>query len=222
MNTMEDKELKELFEAKRTVEANRRRQEALRQLLEAKAAQEKKSRVLPLWPVWAGAAAAAVAVIMLMVPFLNHPAGNTTAVVVAQTEVPEIDMETEESVPQADTPQSTTIPATSTMTPQRQTQKMPATVPAAEEATEEPMDAPLEQVAPVTEESVIPEEPLQKEIIESTAPRVLRRQSTIIACTDGCITPEGSAEKTSHLIQIDLSGNDNFADANGNTFVINK
>lgn len=51
---MEDKELQELFAAKRTSEANRRRQEALRRMMEASTV--KKSR--RLWPVWFGAVAA--------------------------------------------------------------------------------------------------------------------------------------------------------------------
>ena len=46
---MEDKELQELFAAKRTAEANRRRQEELRRLLEASAAPKTRR----LWPVWA-------------------------------------------------------------------------------------------------------------------------------------------------------------------------
>ncbi len=67
MNNMEDKELQELFDAKRTVEANRRRQEALRQLIEARAAEEAPAKVRKLWPVWTGAAAAAVALLLVSI-----------------------------------------------------------------------------------------------------------------------------------------------------------
>ncbi len=63
---MENKELQELFAAKRTSEANRRRQEELRQMMDASAA--KKSR--RLWPVWFGAVAAAVLLLLIALPTL--------------------------------------------------------------------------------------------------------------------------------------------------------
>lgn len=63
---MEDKEMQELFAAKRTVEANRRRQEELRRMMEASAT--KKTR--RLWPVWVGSAAAAVLLLLLATPVL--------------------------------------------------------------------------------------------------------------------------------------------------------
>ena len=67
---MEDKELQELFAAKRTVEANRRRQEELRRLLEASAAPAAAPKSRRLWPLWLGTAAAAVLLLLLATPIL--------------------------------------------------------------------------------------------------------------------------------------------------------
>jgi hypothetical protein len=67
---MEDKELQELFAAKRTVEANRRRQEELRRLLEASATPAVAPKSRRLWPLWLGAAAAAVLLLLLATPVL--------------------------------------------------------------------------------------------------------------------------------------------------------
>ena len=81
---MEDKELQELFAAKRTSEANRRRQAELRRKLEATAAPTKSRR---LWPVWAGAAAASIALLIATLPLLitnSQPA----SIPIAQAEVP--------------------------------------------------------------------------------------------------------------------------------------
>ena len=81
---MENKDLQELFAAKRTTEANRRRQAALRRKLEATAAPTKSRR---LWPVWAGAAAASIALLIATLPLLitnSQPA----SIPIAQAEVP--------------------------------------------------------------------------------------------------------------------------------------
>lgn len=67
---MEDKELQELFAAKRTAEANRHRQEELRRLLEASAAPEASPKTRRLWPVWASAAAAAILLLLITLPVL--------------------------------------------------------------------------------------------------------------------------------------------------------
>lgn len=94
---MEDKELQELFAAKRTVEANRRRQEELRHLLETSATPKSRR----LWPVWAGAAAAAILLLLLVTPLM--PVGTRHVVSeVAQTEtIPALPID--EPLPIADT-----------------------------------------------------------------------------------------------------------------------
>ncbi len=65
---MENKELKALFDAKRTVEANRRRQEELRRMMAASAAPKSRR----LWPVWALSAAASIALLLITLPLLFH------------------------------------------------------------------------------------------------------------------------------------------------------
>lgn len=94
---MEDKELQELFAAKRTVEANRRRQEELRHLLETSATPKSRR----LWPVWAGAAAAAILLLLLVTPLM--PIGTRRAVsAVAQSEtIPALSID--ETLPIANT-----------------------------------------------------------------------------------------------------------------------
>lgn len=80
---MNNKELEQLFEAKRTVETNRRRQEELAKALKAVAAPRSRR----LWPLWTTSAAAGIALLLMTLPSLfgNH---DTETVTVAQTELP--------------------------------------------------------------------------------------------------------------------------------------
>ena len=66
---------------------------------------------------------------------------------------------------------------------------------------------PIIEEAPATEETVLPMETV------APSPRVMRRQSTLIACTEGCKTPEGTDESSSRNVQINFFSNDNYADA---------
>ncbi len=93
---MENKELQELFAAKRTTEANRRRQEKLRRKLEASAAPAAPAKSRRLWPVWAGAAAASIALLIVTLPLLiinNQPA----SMPIAKAEVPTVVLPAENS-----------------------------------------------------------------------------------------------------------------------------
>lgn len=93
---MENKDLQELFAAKRTAEANRRRQEELRRKLEASAAPAAPAKSRRLWPVWAGAAAASIALLIATLPLLfinNQPA----SMPIAQADVPAVVVPTEDS-----------------------------------------------------------------------------------------------------------------------------
>lgn len=83
---MEEKELQQMFEAKRTAEANRRRQAELTRLIEAQGAPKSRR----MWPVWAGAAAASVALLLVTLPLLMRSEA-TEPVLVAQAEVPAVD-----------------------------------------------------------------------------------------------------------------------------------
>ena len=227
MNTMEDKELQELFAAKRTVEANRRRQEMLRQLIEARATEEASPaprKVRRLWPVWACAAAAAVALLLIMLPALFSQE-DAAPLLVAETEVPDV----RESVVTGISSPNSKPNLTNQARKARQTDQpsQPFQSPAAQPiAEEEPVIEPVIET-PVTKEPImekpIKEEPVM-EILETVAPtpHVMRRQSTLIACTEGCTVPEGTNEKSSRNVQINLFNNDNYADATIHTFVISK
>ena len=164
---MEDKELQELFAAKRTTEANRRRQEELTRMINAKA---KHTR--PLWPAWAGAVAAGIAVLLLTLPALFRTEA-TAPVLVAQTEVPEVTI-----LPET-TPEE--VPAPST---RQKAVRKAETVETIEEI--EALEAidntePIESIESTHSiETIQPTEPVP------TAPRVHRRSSTLLACTEGC------------------------------------
>ncbi len=184
---MENKELQELFAAKRTTEANRRRQEELTRMINAKA-----KRTRPLWPAWAGAVAAGIAVLLLTLPALFRTEA-TAPVLVAQTEVPEVTI-----LPET-TPEE--VPAPST---RQKAVRKAETVETIEEIeaieaidNTEPIE-PIESIESTHSiETIQPTEPVP------TAPRVHRRSSTLLACTDGCtiITVPDSPQSHSTDIQ---------------------
>ena len=181
---MEDKELQELFAAKRTTEANRRRQEELTRMINAKA-----KRTRPLWPAWAGAVAAGIAVLLLTLPALFRTEA-TAPVQVAQTEVPEVAI-----LPET-TPRE--VPAPSTR--QKAVRKAEAVETIEEIEAIEAIDntEPIESIESTHSiETIQPTEPVP------TAPRVHRRSSTLLACTEGCtiITVPDSPQNHSTDIQ---------------------
>ena len=200
---MEDKDLQALFAAKRAVEANRRRQERLRRMLEAEGGGQTSRKARPLWPVWTGAAAAAIALLLLTLPALFDNR-ESTPTLIAQTEVPEA------SVPRA--PSEPRLPKTSR--PPR-TPRNPRTL-----STPSTPSAPIEDI----EDIEVIEAPAEEAIPETVAPtpRVMRRQSTLIACTEGCKAPEGTSEGDSRNVQVNFFNNDQYADATIHTFVISK
>lgn len=205
MNNMEDKELQELFDAKRTVEANRRRQAALRQLIEARASESSTpapAKVRKLWPVWTGAAAAAVALLLLTLPAL-FKSEEALPTLVAETEVPEVRVVEETGLSSTTSPSSLTSPARKVREAVPQAQPEEEVLPEATPSLPEPI---IEE-APATEETVLHMETV------APSPRVMRRQSTLIACTEGCTTPEGTDESSSRNVQINFFSNDNYADA---------
>lgn len=228
MNDMEDKELQELFAAKRTVEANRRRQEELRRLIEAtEETATTPARVRRLWPVWAGAAAAAVALLLLTLPALFGGDGAAPQQV-AGTEVPEV------VLPQAQ-PAETEMPReTGNSRESRNTRSSRESRISIESSSSEaaPQARPLEEEAPsptpapTFEDSPVLVVPSAiEEVIETAAPapRVMRRQSSLIACTEGCTAPEGTNETPSNSnVKVNFFSNENYADATIHTFKINK
>ena len=165
---MNDKELEQLFEAKRTVEANRRRQEELRRLIAAEAAPKSRR----LWPVWAFSAAASIALVLITLPALFRTE-TTAPVQVAQTEVPEA------TVLPATTPAEAPAPSPK----QKTARKAESIETIAEPETIETIDniEPIESIVPA--DSIETDQPAAPEPV---APRVHRRSSTLLACTEGC------------------------------------
>ena len=181
---MEDKELQELFAAKRTTEANRRRQEELTRMINAKA-----KRTRPLWPAWAGAVAAGIAVLLLTLPALFRTEA-TAPVLVAQTEVPEVTIlpeTTPEEVPEPSTRQKAVRKAETVETIEG--------IEAIKAIDNTEHIESIESTHSI--ETIQPTEPVP------TAPRVHRRSSTLLACTEGCtiITVPDSPQNHSTDIQ---------------------
>ena len=180
---MNDKEFEQLFEAKRTSEANRRRQEELARMINAKA-----KRTRPLWPAWAGAVAAGVAILLMTLPALFR-SEEAAPIQVAQTEVPEVTI-----LPET-TPEDIPAPSTKQMAVRKA----------------ETIET-LEEIETIeTIDNIEPIEPIKSiDSINSTktiesAPRVHRRSSTLLACTEGCTiitVPENSQTQSTDLQQL--------------------
>ena len=203
MNTLDDKELQELFAAKRTVEANRRRQETLRRMIEAQAAPKSRR----LWPVWTGAAAACIAVLLITLPAL-FGSESEKPTVVAEAEVPEVVI----------WPKTTTekIPAPSTK--QKATRKA-ATIKTIEEI--EVIET-IDSTEPIKSIEPIPSIETIQPTHAAPAPRVMRRTSTLIACTEGCTVPEGTSVRTDRNIEVTFFANNSNTDNLIYSFEINR
>ena len=213
MNNMNDKELQELFAAKRATEANRRRQQELRQLIEKQA----MPRARRMWPVWTGAAAAAVALLLLVRPLMHGSTESPVPTQIAKTEVPTPTEEPINTIETIDTigPISPISPISpigpiSPISPTSPTSPM----------TPDTTSLPESEEAPIIEELSAPAEVEQETLVPAT--RVMRRQSTLLACTEGCKAPEGSYEAKQRNVQVNLFSNDQYADATIHTFVISK
>lgn len=189
---MEDKELQELFAAKRTAEANRRRQEELATMIAGKT-----KRTRPLWPVWAGAAAASIAILIFALPALFRTE-SSMPVEIARTEAPEI------ILPETTTEEATPIYAKPTAHKAKNTSTISLPQEDVEPQVIEEEQQPMPTVEQPTQEEETPAAPVR---------RVMRRTSTLIACTEGCHAPVGIKERQSTTIQIDFSAPQEYADA---------
>lgn len=171
---MENKELQELFAAKRTTEANRRRQEELRQQLEAATAPAAPARSRRLWPVWAGSIAASIALVLLTMPGLFRRAGEQPVLMAEAGEAIEI-IDTIETIGTIETiPPKPAKTFHSTATALAAAEEAPLPEPEAKgtEAVEEPATATIEVPAIELADNATPEPPA------SNAPRIHRRTST--------------------------------------------
>lgn len=194
---MNDKELEQLFEAKRTAEANRRRQEELTRMINAKA-----KRTRPMWPAWAGAVAAGIAVVLITLPVLFNTA-NDTPMLVSNTTFPQSEKPahtvSSPKLGEGDRPQDGrgVCQTTSKHTPP--TTLRAATPSNLEGEQADTIEEPIIIVEPEPIETAEPEE------IINIAPRVHRRSSTLLACTDGCniiTVPEDSQTQSTDLQQL--------------------
>ena len=170
---MEDKELQELFAAKRTAEANRRRQEELRRLLEASAAPKSRR----LWPVWASAAAAAILLLLLTLPVLFRQP-EAAPLLMARNETPSPAPQEEIIAPKEEKPtekQGVTKRKAIAKTVTKEAEYY------AEENTPEPdtVIEPETTVAPIAQP-----EPIETPIASNDEPRIHRRTSSNMVCSN--------------------------------------
>lgn len=174
---MENKELQELFAAKRTTEANRRRQAELRQQLEATAAPTAQAKTRRLWPVWAAGIAASIALVLLTVPGLFRRAGEQPVLVAEAGEAIEaIDtieaIETIETIETINPKPAKTYHSTATALAAAEEAPLLEPETKETEAGEEPATATIEVPAIELADNATPEPPA------SNAPRIHRRTST--------------------------------------------
>ena len=174
---MENKELQELFAAKRTTEANRRRQAELRQQLEAAAAPAAPAKSHRLWPVWAAGIAASIALVLLTMPSLFRRAGEQPVLVAEAGEAIEaIDtieaIETIETIETINPKPAKTYHSTATALAAAEEAPLPEPETKGTEAVEEPETATIEVPAIELADNATLEPPA------SNAPRIHRRTST--------------------------------------------
>ena len=173
-------------------------------MIEAQAAPKSRR----LWPVWTGAAAACIAVLLITLPAL-FGGESEKPTVVAEAEVPEVFI----------LPETTPEEAPSPSTKQKATRKA-ATIETIEEIEAlETIDntEPIESIEPIPSiETIQPTRPA------APTPRVMRRTSTLLACTEGCNVPEGSHEKNSRDIEVTFFAQSNCTDNIIYSFEINK
>ena len=174
---MENKELQELFAAKRTTEANRRRQAELRQQLEATAAPTAQGKTRRLWPVWAAGIAASIALVLLTMPGLFRRAGEQPVLVAEAGEAIEnidfIDtIEVIETIETINTKPAKTFHSTAAVLAAAEEAPLPEPETKETEAVEEPATATIEVPAIELADNATPEPPA------SNAPRIHRRTST--------------------------------------------
>lgn len=171
---MENKELQELFAAKRTTEANRRRQAELRQQLEAATAPAAPAKSRRLWPVWAAGIAASIALVLLTMPSLFRRAGEQPVLVAEAREAIEIidTIENIDTIETINTKPAKTFHSTATVLAAAEEAPLPEPETKGTEAVEEPTTPTIEVPAIELANNATPEPPA------SNAPRIHRRTST--------------------------------------------
>lgn len=163
---MEDKELQELFAAKRTVEANRRRQETLHQMIST----PKNRR---LWPVWALSAAACLALLLITLPPLFR-SETEEPLLVAEAGKNTIEAATIEVIDRVDSTKSTQS-IHSPVSAKPAALSSPTEIVAIEDPLAEPEV--YEPIVPVTVEPTVQEQ-------KPAGPRIHRRTSSRMVCSN--------------------------------------
>ena len=176
MSTMEDKELQKMFAAKRTVEANRRRQEELRNMLSATAAPKSRR----LWPVWLGSAAACITLLLIALPMLFRSETAAPLLVATATELP-TPAETDSTSITSKSSTTSITSKTSTTKKARKAQATPTLL-----ASVEPEEQPREetQEEPLLAQETLPTPSTVQEAVPEESPRIHRRTSTQMICSN--------------------------------------
>ena len=200
---MEDKEMQELFAAKRTVETNRRRQEDLAALIDSKT-----RRTRTLWPLWTASAAAAIALLIVTLPSL-FSSREATPSQMAQAELPAV-LPPQPEVSTAPTPLIKPIANTEPIKPTK---------------TIKPITT-IETIATIDTISLLPTpsdpDPDPDQDLFDPVPRIMRRTSTLLACTDGCPEPADYKEPSKKHSHIEFFSSQQLAEATAYTITFNK
>ena len=199
---MEDKELQELFAAKRTVETNRRRQEDLAALIDSKT-----RRTRTLWPLWTASAAAAIALLIVTLPSL-FSSREVTPSQMAQAELPAV-LPPQPEEPAAPTPLIKPIANTEPIKPIK-----PIT-------TIETIDT-IDTISLLPTPSASAPDPDPDQDLFDPVPRIMRRTSTMLACTDGCPEPADYKEPSKRHSHIEFFSSQQLAEATAYTITFNK
>lgn len=208
---MEDKELQELFDAKRTVEANQRRQEQLAAMIGAKAS-PKNHR---LWPLWVTSAAAGIALLLMTIPSL-FSRQETDTMIVAQAPDIELAEEAEVDIPETVTQNHGTVNNTR-ITPNIPSYQINPITPSTPDPTVP--DTELSDVTPASVESPVH---LDQPSVESapTAPRIHRRSSTRLGSTNNTNTKRQERPELRQILADVLGSSDNDSQTTLKTFDI--
>ena len=208
---MEDKELQELFDAKRTVEANQRRQEQMAAMIGAKAS-PKNHR---LWPLWITSAAAGIALLLITIPSL-FSRQETDTMIVAQA--PDIELAEESEIDIAETVTQNHVTVNNSLitpnTPSYQINPIPPSTP-------DPTvpDTELSDVTPASVESPVHLEQPSAEPAP-TAPRIHRRSSTRLGSTNNTNTKRQERPELRQILADVLGSSDNDSQTTLKTFDI--
>ena len=180
---MEKNELQELFTAKRTVEANRRRQEQLTAMI---GSHTPKAR--PAWPIWAASVAAGIAVLLMLTPTIfRHKTTEKQLIAQAQDILPE-NIEINKENPNPTRKTSSTSP-TINFSPTRKTS---STSPTRTSSPTSPTKAPSPEppTSPAVEKVQRTDTtlPIQQQPSPPPQKRVPRRTSTRMVSTGNAAT----------------------------------